>query len=207
MIGQALVETGTSVIARVNGASTGALSPNKAGTKTSPDKGTNTSPDKGTNTSPKLQPSPMDASQEQDSPPLATEDDPTLFRMAVKHGSLQSLWEEWFGLGVYEHDIFGGVNGRNVKFPGWRKKARIDPSHFSRHKRIIDCIIAEAKTTKQQPEQVLAEWEPLFQQSNFVTGNLVVALQHLGKIKRRQSRGKTKKHGQQQPTPQHQQQQ
>ena len=176
------METGTNVLARTELAATGTLSPKKHVTGTSLDQSPPTSPNE--------QPSPTKTSVEGVegvSPALATVDDYSLFRMAVKHGSLESLWEEWFGLGVYALDTFGGVNGRNVKFPGWRKKARIDPSHFSRHKRIVEAIIAEAKLSRQQPEQVMAEWEPLFQQSNFVTGNFVVALQHLGKIKRRQS--------------------
>ena len=65
---------------------------------------------------------------------------------------------------------------------------------------MVAAISKEAKATNRQPEDVINEWEPLFQESNFVSGNLVVALQRLGKIPKRQSRGKTKKqNGEQSP--------
>ena len=124
--------------------------------------------------------------------PLVT-DDASLFKMQVKHPSLHSLWCKWFGLETF-HDSFGGVDGRNRKFKSkWRKDAKIDNTLHGRHRRLIEAINAEAKGTKQQPQAVIMEWEVLFSNSNYVTGNLVKALQCLGKIPKKKSRGATKK--------------
>ena len=117
--------------------------------------------------------------------------------MAVRHGSLLSLYQEWFGIGPYSEDPFGGVHGRNAKFKGWRKEAKIDSSLYSRNQWLVTAIMKEAKRTQQQPVAVIDEWEVLFKEANFVTGNFVVALQRLGKIAVRKSRGKTKKDEQQ----------
>ena len=198
LIGEALVETGHNVIARANMDLDDGLSPCCL---TGTTQNGNSQP-----TSPEEQPCATEAPAHNspDAHPLA---DPTLFRMSVKHGSLLSLWEEWFGLGHYAGDVFGGVHGRNLNNPGWRKGARIDNSLYSRHKRLVEAIIKEAKKNNQQPEDVITEWEPLFQRANFVTGNLVVVLQQLGKIQVRQSRGKTKKNGQQPASQEEQQRQ
>ena len=195
LLGEALVETGNSVIARACGDSVQTLSPPRVTGTTLDGK----SPEQ---TSPVELPSPLE--ELQNVPPHKP--DPSLIRMAVKHGTLTSLWNEWFGLANYADD-FGGVHGRNQNCPGWRKSAKIDNSLFSRHKRIVTAISEEAKRTGQQPEDIIREWEPLFQRANLVTGNFVVALQQLGKIKVRQSRGKTKRNNEQQQQQQQQEQQ
>jgi Transcriptional activator of glycolytic enzymes len=188
MLGEALVETGTNMARASYGSPKRCLN-ELAALNDSPSFASNTSDAR---TSPLPMPNLDDPRMERPQLLEPTAGDPTLFRMNVKHGTLRSIWQEWFGLGPFE-DAFGGVFGRNQNHTGWRKAAKIDNSLYSRHQRLIMAISNEAKHTQQQPEDVIDEWEALFQAANFVTGNLVVALQQLGKIPVRKSRGKTKK--------------
>lgn len=124
--------------------------------------------------------------------PQQTEEAVPTFRFKNKHGSLMSIWNEWFGLNEYE-DGMGGVAGRNEKLGRkWRKEANLDASQYSRHQRLVVAIGKEAGLMSQQPEDVIADWEPLYAGCNYSAGNLVKGLQQVGKIPTKKARGKNK---------------
>jgi Transcriptional activator of glycolytic enzymes len=127
----------------------------------------------------------------------AEEPDPvqlaSTFRMKAKHNTLTDLWQEWFGLGEWE-DEFGGVAGRNEKFGAkWRKEAKaLDKSQYSRTNRVIVAVSSSAHARGLQPEDVVAEWEPVFSACKQSVANLVRALQELNILPKKKARGKKK---------------
>lgn len=109
------------------------------------------------------------------------------YRMTPNHSSLMNVWNEWFGLDKYEDD-FGGIEGRNKKFGSkWRK--HLQQSSYSRNCRLIKGISDYAKEQNCQPEEVIAEWEPLFVSCKSSVANMVRALQKAEKITKKASRG------------------
>jgi Transcriptional activator of glycolytic enzymes len=117
------------------------------------------------------------------------------FRMKAKHNSLRDLWDEWFGLNEWSNDEYCGVAGRNERFGAkWRKQAKaLDKSQYSRTNRLIVAITNVSTMRNCQPDDIVLEWEPLFQQSRFSVANLVRGLQELNMIPKMKSRGGTKK--------------
>jgi Transcriptional activator of glycolytic enzymes len=108
--------------------------------------------------------------------------------------TLTEVWQEWFGLGDFD-DGLGGVVGQNTRFGNkWRREAKfLDASQFSQTQRIIVVISTQAHERSVQPEEIVAEWESMFEAANKSLGNLVRALQQLNYIPKRKSRGRHNK--------------
>ena len=116
--------------------------------------------------------------------------------MKSKHPSLDHLWCEWFGLDVFEDD-YGGLAGREAKFgTQWRNKGSVSPHQFSRTNRVIVGIKAYAAYHSINSRLAVSQIEDLFQQKercNCSVSKIVIALQAMGFIAKREPRPSKKK--------------
>ena len=95
------------------------------------------------------------------------------FRLEMKHPCLLSMWNEWYGFDLFS-DCFGGIDGRNKQHGStWRK--HLNASAYSRSSQLIKGINAFALEHHLRPEEVIAEWDPLFVCSKLSTYNMVRA--------------------------------
>lgn len=109
--------------------------------------------------------------------------------MMLKHPNLGSLWNEWHGTGQFEQDTYGGVAGRDSSYgPKWRK--HINGTLYSRTSRLVQAIQADASDRLVPPEEVIAEWDPMFTESRYSVHTMVKKLQAQGKIPKLGARGK-----------------
>jgi Centromere DNA-binding protein complex CBF3 subunit, domain 2/Transcriptional activator of glycolytic enzymes len=134
-------------------------------------------------------PDPSPDPQQQREKEPATRSPHATFVLRAKHNTLADVWNEWFGQAEFT-DGFGGVAGRNSRFGGkWRKEAQcLDASQYSRTQRLVKAITQQSTERKVQPEEIVAEWESLFQESNRSLATFVRALQNLNYIGKRKTR-------------------
>jgi Transcriptional activator of glycolytic enzymes len=104
------------------------------------------------------------------------------------------VWNEWFGLGDFCDD-HGGIAGRNLRFGAkWRKEAPcLDNSQFSRTHRVIKAIGEQAAARNLQPEDIIEEWEAVFDKSKRSLSSFVRGLQALNYIPKKKNRGRKSK--------------
>jgi hypothetical protein len=122
---------------------------------------------------------------------LAPMDSPEVhatYRLPCYPLALSEVWDMWFGTGKFADD-YGGIHGRNKKHGStWRK--HLKQKQYSRLHQIIQGAIAYSKERNISPKEVLAEWEPLYDDCGQIISKLVSALQGLGKIKKAAIRGR-----------------
>ena len=113
------------------------------------------------------------------------------FQLRAKHSCLIDVWNEWFGYGEFADD-HGGVAGRNAKFgKKWKREAPcLDHSQFSRTQRVIAAISSQSVVRNVQPEDVIEEWEILYERCNKSLGLFVRGLQQLHYIPKQKTRGR-----------------
>ena len=111
--------------------------------------------------------------------------------MIVKHKSLKSVWEEWYGFGEHK-DVYGGIQGRENRFGSKWRRNLVHSQHFSRVKRVITGIEAYAKTQSVHESVAVETLETTFEKLNFSLYNFFCFLQEEGYIVKCARRGKSK---------------
>jgi hypothetical protein len=110
------------------------------------------------------------------------------FWLEMKHPCLLSVWNEWYGRDLFS-DCLGGIDGRN-KQHGSTWKKHLNASAYSRSSQLIKGFNALfALEHHLRPEEVIAEWEPLFVSSKLSTYNMFRELQVVGQNKKLKERG------------------
>ena len=112
--------------------------------------------------------------------------------MIVKHKSLRSVWDEWYGVGEHQ-DVYGGVNGRESRFGARWRKNLVHSQHFSRVKRVIAGIEAYAESKSVHESIAVEALEATFKELNFSLYNFFCFLQKEGYIVKCARRGKKSK--------------
>jgi hypothetical protein len=118
-----------------------------------------------------------------------SEEEHSMYRLQSKHSDLASIWDQWFGEGIFA-DEYGGINGRN-QLHGAKWRQHIDKTEYSRHNRLVKGVISCAASTNKQPQEIVGEWEPMFLSAGKSVGKLVNGLQKLGLLKVGAKRGKS----------------
>ena len=109
-------------------------------------------------------------------------DDDCRFKLSTKRASLLSVWNEWFGVDEVKDD-YGGVNGRN-KLHGSKWRKHVNATAYSKLSQLIKGIQQYAAKHHMQPEDVVAEWNPMYVEAKLSVSNLVKAMQASGKFKK-----------------------
>ncbi|CAB9527252.1 hypothetical protein SEMRO_1965_G308250.1 [Seminavis robusta] len=118
----------------------------------------------------------------------STPEDHRDYALTLKHSCLQDVHDEWFGSGKFADDAFGGIDGRNrLHGAKWRK--HLDNGLFSYNKRLVEGVMYQSKLRKCQPDEVIREWEVLFEKQSFSVGNMVKYLQSQSLLKVGKPRG------------------
>ena len=114
-------------------------------------------------------------------------DDHCRYKLSMKHASLTSVWNEWFGFDEFKDD-YGGINGRN-KLHGSKWRKHINATAYSKLSQLIKGIQQYAGEHNMRPEDVIDEWNSLFVEAKLSVSNLVKAMQASGKFKKLKPRG------------------
>ena len=127
------------------------------------------------------------SSERMQASPTGSPADHSRYKPSMKHTSLMSVWNEWFGREEFKDD-YGGINGRNMLHGSkWRK--HINATAYSKLSQLIKGINQYAAEQRKPPEDVMEEWNPLFVESKYSVSNFVKAIQALGKFKKLKPRG------------------
>ena len=127
------------------------------------------------------------SSERMQASPTGSPADHSRYKPSMKHTSLMSVWNEWFGREEFKDD-YGGINGRNMLHGSkWRK--HINATAYSKLSQLIKGINQYAAEQRKPPEDVMEEWNPLFVESKYSVSNFVKAMQALGKFKKLKPRG------------------
>jgi hypothetical protein len=121
---------------------------------------------------------------------------PRHHRMVLKHHSIESLWNEWYGLGEFEgKPVVGGIDAieRHDKSK-WRKHFSMsEKKHFSRSQIVIRGINATIHDRGETFETTMESFEVTYEaEAKFSMAKMAAIVQTLGLVARKKSRGKTK---------------
>lgn len=120
-----------------------------------------------------------------------TAEDQKKFKMKPKHMSLHDLYDEWYGLGIYD-DGLGGVAGREQRYDKrWRK--HLENNHFSRTKAIVAAIEAFAKEKNCSASDACSYLQEAYNSKNNSVGNFRTHCQNMGLIPKGKQRGRQAK--------------
>jgi hypothetical protein len=128
---------------------------------------------------------------------LATTSLPTSkHRLTVKHHSLQTLYNEWHGIGEYlDIPVPGGIAALEASHKAkWRNHfSGNEVKTFSRVKIIITGIDAMQYRTQHTIDLVIEELDLVFQkEAKKSVAQMVVIVQNMGLVQKKKARGKTK---------------
>lgn len=117
-------------------------------------------------------------------------DEACTFRLRSRHDSLRSLWNEWHGSEAL-FDKYGGVDGRNKKYgAAWRR--HLNKTQYSRNKQIVSGIMASAKRLECYPEHLMDEWQSIYEQCSLSPGVFIRKMQADGIFVKKAAQGKSK---------------
>lgn len=108
------------------------------------------------------------------------------FHMKTKHRDLNSMYNEWFGLGVYD-DGKGGVHGRD-QIDGAKWREHVNLTHYYRTKRVIFAIQKMAKDEGISDQRAMEQLQPLWEESNTGLCKMTKSLMKRGLLKEGTSR-------------------
>ena len=110
--------------------------------------------------------------------------------MIQKHASLNDMWNEWYGLGIYEDrcgDIPGGIAGRNALYKNkWRKYLNVSEGHYSRTCRIVKYL--NSRVAEFGEEEALSSLNDLWWDLRCCLTPMLRALHTQGYIKKQKKR-------------------
>ena len=114
-----------------------------------------------------------------------------LYRMRRKHTRLQELYEEWYGLGVFQ-EPGGGIHGRNQQYgPKWRtKNPNIAKVHYSRTSRTLQAIEKHADIKGMTSVQACADLQKTYDDCKHSVAGFVAWAKTAGLVDNRRSRGR-----------------
>ena len=96
--------------------------------------------------------------------------DPTRrYLMEIQPKSIQAIYDEWYGCGIFESKpVVGGLHALEEKYKSkWRKHfLNSNNLHLSRMKTIIKALNNTALAEDVTVEEVIDEWEHVFQTTN-----------------------------------------
>jgi hypothetical protein len=114
---------------------------------------------------------------------------PEIFQLQ-RHSCLQSLYNEWYGLGEFD-DGKGGVPGRDQRSgPAWRR-GKIHPKAYSRTKHVVKAVEQLALSNGISHEAAIQQIQPLISEASGSLSGMVRRLEENGYI----TRGKSRKRG------------
>jgi hypothetical protein len=121
---------------------------------------------------------------------------PRNHRMVLKHHSIQSLWNEWYGLGDWEgKPVVGGIAAmeRHEKSK-WRKHFSMsEKKHFSRSQIVIKGINTTIHDRGETFETTMESFELTFEEeAKLSMGKMADIVQKLGLVAKKKARGKPK---------------
>jgi hypothetical protein len=117
-------------------------------------------------------------------------------RLAMKHHSLHTLYNEWYGLGEYfDLPVPGGIAALEAtEKTKWRKHfSPNEVKNFSRVKMIVAGIDAMQCRLQRDTEVAIEELDLIFtEEAKKSVASMVVIMQTMGLVSKKKSRGKTK---------------
>jgi hypothetical protein len=131
------------------------------------------------------------------SPSLAGDGGSRHHRMVLKHHSIQSLWNEWYGLEDCEDKpVVGGIAAieRHQKSK-WRKHfSPSEKKHFSRSQIVIRSIHTASEATDETLVRTIEEFEDVYLvRAKKSMATMATIVQELGLVTKKRARGKRKR--------------
>lgn len=118
-------------------------------------------------------------------------------RMILKHHSIQSLWNEWYGLEDFQDKpVAGGIAVIETLYKSkWRKHfSGSEKKHFSRSQIVVRAINKTYATTEETIESTIVSFDVTYEEeAKFSMAKMASIVQNLGLVNKKKSRGKTQK--------------
>ena len=118
-------------------------------------------------------------------------------RMVLKHHSIRSLWNEWYGLGEYEgKPMVGGISAiETLKKSKWRIHfSSSEKKQFSRSQIVIRAIIMTIEDSDETLESAINTFEVTYEaDAKYSIAKMATIVQNLGLVTRKKARGRTQK--------------
>jgi hypothetical protein len=139
------------------------------------------------------------------SPPMQQHDggrspstpDVTQHRLAMKHHSLHTLFNEWYGLGEYlDIPVPGGIAALEAsEKTKWRKHfSANEVKNFSRVKMVVAGIDAMQCRIQRETEVAIEELDVIYtEEAKKSVASMAIIMQTMGLVSKKKSRGKTKR--------------
>jgi hypothetical protein len=131
-----------------------------------------------------------------DQQPSPSPDGARRHRMVAKHHSIQSLWDEWHGLGDFlDKPVVGGIAAIETLYKSkWRTHfSSSEKKHFSRSQIVMRAIQTTCDGCDEPFEETIGSFEVSYEvDAKFSIAKMATIVQNLGLVTRKKSRGKTK---------------
>jgi hypothetical protein len=118
-------------------------------------------------------------------------------RMVPKHHSIQSLYDEWYGLGTcLDKPVVGGIAAIEIRCKSkWRNHfSASEKKHFSRSQMVIRAILRTVEETDGTLSTVIELFERAYEEeAKLSMAKMATIVQNHGLVTKKKSRGKTKK--------------
>ncbi len=118
-------------------------------------------------------------------------------RMVPKHHSIQSLFDEWYGLGdSLDKPVVGGIAALETRYKSkWRNHfSASEKKLFSRSQMVIRGILTTVENTDETLDTVINSFElPYEVDAKMSMAKMATIVQEYGLVTKKKPRGKTKK--------------
>jgi hypothetical protein len=116
--------------------------------------------------------------------------------MVLKHHSIQSLWNEWYGLeDCKDKPLVGGIAAMERQQKSkWRKHfSPAEKKHFSRSQIVIRSINTAREASNQTVETTITAFEEVYEvRAKLSMAKMATLVQEFGLVTKKKSRGKAK---------------
>ncbi len=117
-------------------------------------------------------------------------------RMVPKHHSIQSLWNEWYGLeDCVDKPVVGGIAAmERLHKSKWRKHfSPSEKKYFSRSQIVIRSINIACEASDASLEETIVAFEEVYQvRAKLSMANMATIVQELGLVTKKKHRGKAR---------------
>jgi hypothetical protein len=117
--------------------------------------------------------------------------------MVPKHHSIQSLFDEWYGLGDFlDKPVVGGIAALETRYKSkWHNHfSASEKKHLSRSQMVIRAILTTVENTKETLDTVMDSFElPYEVDVKLSMAKMATIVQEHGLVTKKTSRGKTKR--------------